>query len=139
MILIDTGPLVALCDARDSKHETAVDDLRQLAKAEFAVCDAIVGEACFHLPRRAQRQRLRAALDELDVVGFTGATDAGFRYDVFAWLLKYSDHEPDWADACIAVLCGNDRSLSVWTYDKEFHTTWRRPDGTRIPLAVTLR
>ena len=139
MILIDTGPLVAICDPRDAKHMIAVDDLRKLATAEFAICDAIVSEACFHLPGRAQRQRLRAALDKLDVVAFPGATDAGFRYDVFAWLLKYADHEPDWADACIAVLCGADRSLSVWTYDKEFHTTWRRPDGTRIPLAVTPR
>lgn len=139
MILIDTGPLVALCDVRDPKHETAVDNLQKLARAEFATCDAVVAEACFHLPRRAQRQRLRAVLDDLDVVAIPGATDAGFRYDVFAWLLKYADHEPDWADACIAVLCGGDRTLSVWTYDKEFHTTWRRPDGTRIPLAVTLR
>ena len=139
MILIDTGPLVALCDARDSKHKTAAGHLQKLANAEFAICDAIVGEACFHLPRRTQRQRLQAALDQLDVIGIPGATDVGFRHDVFQWLLKYADHEPDWADACIAVLCGSDRSLSVWTYDKEFHTTWRRPDGSRIPLAVPPR
>jgi len=139
VILVDTGPLVALCDARDSKHERAIDDLRRLAKAEFAVCDAVIGEACFHLPRRAQRQRLHAALDELDVVGCSSPIESDFRSDVFAWLLKYADREPDWADACIAVLCGNDRALSVWTYDKEFHTTWRRPDGTRIPLAVAPR
>jgi len=69
MILIDTGPLVALCDRRDSKHETAIGELEKLAKADFAICDAIVGEACFHLRRPAQRQRLRAALDQLNSIG----------------------------------------------------------------------
>ena len=35
-----------------------------------------------------------------------------------------------------AVLCGRDKALKVWTYDGEFRTTWRRPDGTAIPLAT---
>jgi predicted nucleic acid-binding protein len=55
---------------------------------------------------------------------------------VFHWLTKYAEHEPDWADACIAVLCGHDKRLKVWTYDREFRTTWRRLDGTVIPMAV---
>jgi predicted nucleic acid-binding protein len=139
VILIDTGPLVALCDERDSRYEIAIERLEELAKADLAICDAILGEACFHLPRRIQRQRLQTWLDEFDVVSLPADADASFRSDVFAWLLKYAEHEPDWADACIAVLCGIDRSLSVWTFDQEFHTIWRRPDGTRIPLAVTPR
>jgi predicted nucleic acid-binding protein len=139
VILIDTGPLVALCDARDSRHEMTVEHLEDLAKADFAICDAILGEALFHLPRRIQRQRLQAWLDEFEVIALPAVADATFRRDVFAWLFKYADHEPDWADACIAVLCGGDRSLSVWTFDNEFHTTWRRPDGTRIPLTTKHR
>ena len=76
-------------------------------------------------------------LDELRIVPLPGTDDAGFWFEVFAWLLKCADHEPDWADGCIAVLCGRDRTLKVWTYDREFRTTWRRPDGTAIPMAVT--
>ena len=67
MILIDTAPLVALCDARDAKHRTAVKQLASLGKEKFAVCDAVLTEACFHLPHRSQRQRLRALLDNLGV------------------------------------------------------------------------
>jgi hypothetical protein len=26
--------------------------------------------------------------------------------------------------------------IAVWTYDREFRTTWRRLDGRAIPLAV---
>jgi predicted nucleic acid-binding protein len=62
--------------------------------------------------------------------------ERAFWMEVLDWLAKDADHEPDWADACLAVLSGRDRKLKIWTYDREFQTTWRRPDGTAIPLAV---
>ena len=99
-------------------------------------CDAVLTEACFHLPHRSQRLRLHALLQELDVEPLPAVVDADFWSDAFAWLEKYSEHEPDWADACLAVLSGRDRQLRIWTYDREFRTTWRRPNGTVIPLAV---
>jgi hypothetical protein len=57
---------------------------------------------------------------------------------VFDWMEKYADHEPDWTDGCLAVLCGRDRSLKVWTCDTEFRSIWRRPDGSTVPLAVRI-
>ena len=136
MILVDTTPLVALCDARDAKHRTAARQLASLIPGDFVVCDAVLTEACFHLPYRNQRQRLRALLRDLRIHRPELASDDGFELDVLDWLVKYADHEPDWADGCLAVLAGRDRSATVWTYDREFRTTWRRPDGTVIPLAV---
>jgi predicted nucleic acid-binding protein len=136
MIVVDTGPLVALCDARDSKHRLAVQQLQALAAHEFATCDPVLTEACFHLSHQSQRQRLRALLRELDIEALPTMLDAGFWSESLEWLAKYADHEPDWADACLAVLSGHDRQLRIWTYDSEFRTTWRRPNGTRIPLAV---
>src|SRR5262245_12919973 len=135
-ILIDTTPLVAVCDARDEKHRVAVKQLESLSSNEFALCDAVLTEACFHLPHRGQRQRLRALLNALDVQPVHTTDATAFWFDVFEWLIKYADHEPDWADGCLAVLSGRDRDAVVWTYDREFHTTWRRPNGTVIPLAV---
>jgi predicted nucleic acid-binding protein len=135
-ILVDTTPLVALCDARDGKHTIAAKHLESLRSNEFAVCDAVLVEACFHLPYRNQRQRLRAFLDVLGAQPVPVANEAAFRLEVFEWLAKYADHEPDWADGCLAVLCGRDKHAKVWTYDREFRTTWRRPNGTAIPLAV---
>jgi len=137
MILIDTTPLVALCYARDSRHRTAMKHVQGLARTGLGTCDAVLVEACFHLPHRTQRQRLQAVLDELRIAPLPATHDPGLWLEVLAWLLKYADHEPDWADGSIAVLCGRDRALKVWTYDREFHTTWRRPDGTAIPMAVT--
>ena len=136
IILLDTTPLVALCDARDGKHAVAVKHLGSLSRSEFAVCDAVLTEACFHLPYRSQRQRLRAVLDDLGVQPVPVADESAFWLEVFDWLIKYADHEPDWADGCLAVLSGRDRDAKVWTYDREFRTIWRRPNGTPIPLAV---
>jgi len=136
VILIDTAPLVAVCDARDSKHRMALKHLESLAPDEFAVCDAVLTEACFHLPHRNQRQRLRALLRDLGVQPIPAMYEHDFFLEVLDWLAKYADHEPDWADACLAVLSGRDKNLKVWTYDREFRTTWRRPNGTVIPLAV---
>jgi predicted nucleic acid-binding protein len=135
MILVDTGPIVALCDPRDARHVDAVSHLGRLASRGLGLCDAVLAEACFHLPHRAQRQRLQSLMNALPVESLP-THDTGFRSDVFDWLIRYAEHEPDWADGCLAVLSGGDRTLKVWTYDREFHTTWRRPDGTAIPLAV---
>ncbi len=136
MILIDTTPLVALCDARDEKHRVAVKHLESLSSSGFAVCDAVLTGACFHLPYQSQRQRLRALLDDLGVQPVPAANDSAFWLEVFEWLTKYADHQPDWADGCLAVLSGRHRDARAWTYDREFRTTWRRPNGTVIPLAV---
>jgi hypothetical protein len=54
--------------------------------------------------------------------------------DVFAWAQRYAEHEPDLADAQLAVLCSRDASHRVWIYDKEFSTTWRLPNGKPIPV-----
>jgi len=136
VILVDTGPLVALCDARDAIHAAAVRHARTLAGGELAVLDAVILEACFHLPHTSQRHRLRALLRDLRMGSVPLDDERTFRVEVFDWLAKYEEHEPDWTDGCLAVLSGHDKTAKVWTYDREFRTTWRRPNGTMIPMAV---
>jgi len=134
-ILVDTGPLVALCDPRDAKHAVARRELTRLGALQLRTCDAVIAEACFHLPHRSQRQRLRAVLAEFDVGPAVSEGSHDLWMDVLEWMLRHADHEPDWADGCLAVMSGRDRKTRVWTYDREFQTVWRRPDGTAIPLA----
>ena len=138
MILVDTGPLVALSDSRDPHHKRAIDELRSTRRADLVVCEAVLVETCFHLPHPTQRRRLQAIIDEFDIRPVVIGDTHRFWLDVFEWLTKYAEHEPDWADACIAVLSGYHDRLKVWAYDREFKTTWRRPDGSSIPLAIKL-
>jgi predicted nucleic acid-binding protein len=136
VILVDTTPLVALCDPRDRLNRRALRDLDRLARELLVLCLPVLTEACFLLPRRPQRERLRRVITEFSVVAYQSHDEPGLWSDVFEWLLHYQDHDPDWADGYLAVVAGIERRARVWTYDREFRTTWRRPDGTRIPLAV---
>jgi predicted nucleic acid-binding protein len=137
LILIDANALVALVDKSDALHARAIADLRALERSQFATCEAVLAEACYHLPSRGERLRLRALLAAFDVVAIPATRNLEYLDAVFDWLAKYAEHEPDWADGCLAVLSGQEATARVWTYDREFRTTWRRPDGKRIRMAVS--
>lgn len=136
MILLNTAPIVALCDPRDRLNPTALRDLERLAGGSFVACAPILAETCFLLTRPDQRQRLRRFLADFSVAPYPAIEERALWDDVFEWLERYADHAPDWADGCLAVVAGRERRARVWTYDSEFRTTWRRLDGSRVPLAV---
>jgi len=137
VILLDTAPLVALCDPRDGLNRLALRDLDRVSRQPLVLCAPVLTEACFLLTREMQRERLRRILAELAVRAYRSEDEVRLWSDVFAWMARYREHEPDWADAYLAVVAGTDRRFKLWTYDREFRTTWRRPDGTAIPLVVT--
>jgi predicted nucleic acid-binding protein len=124
--------LVALVDEREDLHAKAVRDLQLPRKQPLALTSLVLGEACFLLPHAYQRRRLLFLLTGLAVAELE--LEPPWRDEVFAWLDKYQEHEPDLADAQLAVLCSRHAQARVWSYDVEFQTTWRRTDGRRIPL-----
>jgi predicted nucleic acid-binding protein len=136
VILLDTAPIVALCDPRDALNRRALRDVDRLSRGPFIVCTPVLTEACFLLPHRAQRERLQRFLVEFAVAPYRSDDEWRLWSDVFEWLRCYHDHDPDWADGYLVVVSGREGGSRVWTYDREFRTTWRRLDGTRIPLAV---
>jgi hypothetical protein len=62
--------------------------------------------------------------------------EASLWHDAMAWMARYAAHGPDWADAYLVVLCARDKRARVWTYDREFRTTWRKPDGGTDPDGI---
>ena len=136
MILLDTTPVVALCDPRDALNRRALGDLDRLAGESFVLPGPVLTEACFLLSYRSQRERLRRLCAELPAKPYRSEDEIELWSQVFDWLKRYEEHDPDWADGYLAVVAAKERRSRVWTYDREFRTTWRRPDGTRIPLAV---
>ncbi len=134
MILVDTGPLVALIDPRDGLHRRSRADLAKLTDPSFLVTVPVLTETFFHLVSRVARRKLRALLEELEVSvrEISGSTVAAS----MDWLDAYADHDPDFADAVTVVLSSEIEESLVWSYDREFRTTWRKPDGSSIPLAV---
>ncbi|HEX9638318.1 MAG TPA: type II toxin-antitoxin system VapC family toxin [Acidobacteriota bacterium] len=136
MILLDTAPLVALCDPRDRLNRRALRDLDRFSAGPFVLCMPNLTEACFLLAHAVERERLRSFLTEFSVAAYRSEDEIGLWLQIFDWLILYREHDPDWADGYLAVVSGVEVGWRVWTYDREFRTTWRRPDGTRIPLAL---
>ena len=134
MILVDTGALVALIDPRDRLHRRSRADLAKLTDPSLFVTMPVLTETFFHLCSGVARRRLRALLGELEVSvrEIAGSTLAAS----MDWLDAYADHEPDFADAVSVVLSSEIKGCLVWTYDREFRTTWRKPDGSAISLAL---
>lgn len=136
MILLDTGPLVALCDPRDALNGAAARQLRRLASQSLVACLPVLTEACALLPYAVQRRRLRRFLTDFAVVPYRVDDENALWLEVLDWLERYRDHEPDWADGYLAVVSGRESRARVWTFDREFRTIWRRPDGKPIPLVA---
>jgi hypothetical protein len=44
-----------------------------------------------------------------------------------------------WADGYLITTASQAPGAKVWTYDREFATTWRDLDGKRVPLLVDPR
>lgn len=137
MILLDTNVVVALLDPRESLHARARKDLARLEKRPLVLIPAVLTESLFHLDARHSRSALRAWLTDARVGMLALIEHEAQHAVVLDWLLRYADHTPDYADGCLAVLSGLLPKAKVWTYDAEFRTIWRRPDGSRIPLAAT--
>lgn len=139
MTLLDANVLVALVEPTDPLHDRATRDLTRAIRGRTpALLSINLAEAAFFLDQPWQRRRLRELLDELRIEPYPLTDDVALWSETFDWLAKYAEHSPDFADAVLAVLAGRDARIRVWTYDREFATIWRRPDGAHIPLAVRI-
>jgi predicted nucleic acid-binding protein len=136
VILLDTGPLVALCDPADALNGTAVRQLQRLARRPLVASLPVLVEACALLPHAVQRRRLRRFLTDFAVAAYRVEDEQALWLEVLDWLERYREHDPDWTDGYLAVVSGREIRARVWTFDREFRTIWRRPDGRPIPLAA---
>jgi predicted nucleic acid-binding protein len=132
VILVDTNVLVALVEERERLHAVAKRDLKRFARRELGVTTAVLTECAFLLSAKYLRHRLAFLLEQLAMV--TVELEPPWWKEVFDWLDRYAEHEPDFADAQLAVISGRNRTDRVWTYDREFRDIWRRPDGSKIPV-----
>lgn len=133
-VLVDTNVLIALVDRSDDLHARAAKDLTSLARSDLRVTSAVLSESAFALPRADQRGRLWLLLERLPISPLVIEDETALRRAVFAWMARYAEHVPDYADAELCVAVAHTKGRRIWTYDSEFKNVWRRPDGRRPPL-----
>lgn len=135
MIFVDSNVLVALVDPRDALRSKAAADLSALRVKPLLLTWPVLTES-LHFLKTAPA---RFALEKV-IAGFSlRLADERLTpsmQDVLTWMRRYADHRPDFTDAYLVNASLLDKGAKVWTYDSEFRTIWRRPDGSMVPMAV---
>lgn len=135
MILVDTGPLVALFDRKDAAHDRCARVLKNLEEP-LKTTIPVLTEA-FHMlgPGSAQSDRLR------DFVVRRGLSlwffNDGSLNRAFELMELYADHPMDLADASLVVAAEALGTRKVFTVDRRDFETYRVRRGHRnYPMEI---
>jgi predicted nucleic acid-binding protein len=129
VILVDTGPLIALFDPQDAQHTRCRDVLRTLQEPLFTTV-AVLTEA-FHMlsPGSYGADRLREFIRRGGLaVWFLDETSL---QRVFALMEQYADHPMDLADASLIVAAETLPTRKIFTIDRQDFATYRIRRGHR--------
>lgn len=129
MILIDTGPLVALFDPKDNQHGRCVDVLKTI-REPISTTVPVLTEA-FHMlqPGSVGSDRLRDFIENggLSVWFFDRTT----LRRAFELMESYADHPIDLADASLIAAAEALATRKVFTIDRSDFETYRVRRGHR--------
>lgn len=130
MILVDTGPLVALFDPLDSAHARCVDALSEIAEP-IATTVPVLTEA-FHLLRPGSK----GAANLRDFVTASGLRvlflDHSGLLRTFELMAQYDDTPMDLADASLVAVAEARNVGTIFTIDRKDFDIYRRRQGHRL-------
>lgn len=131
VILLDTGPWVALMSKADKHHAWAREQFAA-HPGPFFTCEAVVAETCFLLAR--------AGLDAGKALGLIerGVVQVGMNLEQQASAVRnlyqrYDNVPASLADACLIRLSELHEPCRVLTLDSDFHI-YRRHGRKAIPV-----
>lgn len=132
-IILDTGPLVAVLNLRDTYHNWAKAQFAEIAPPLLS-CEAVISEACFLL--RALPDGPRTVLALLN----HGIVEIPFRLaeevdPVLRLLTRYASVPMALADACLVRMAEQHAKGTVMTLDKDFHI-YRKQGRQVVPTIM---
>lgn len=123
MILVDTGPLVALFDPKDGQHQGCKAVLRTLREPLMTTIPVLTETFYLLSPESLGSTRLRefllrdgAAVWAMDRAGLARA---------FVLMEQYADHPMDLADASLIAAAEALRTRRIFTLDRRDFSTYR--------------
>ena len=132
-VLVDSGPIVALLDRRDTYHEWAKREIANLHEP-LLTCEAVISEVFFLLSRvRGGTSIFVALLRDGLVLASTNFSYRDQSVEILRHLQRYSDMPMSFADACLVRMSEIERDCIIFTTDRDF-LTYRRNRRQRIPL-----
>jgi predicted nucleic acid-binding protein len=129
MILVDTGPCVALFDPKDAEHERCRELLRKIREPLYITLPVLT--EAFHMlsPASIGSNRLR------DFIAQGGLSvlfmDSAELQRAFELMEQYADHPMDLADASLIVAAETLKTRKIFTIDRNDFTTYRIRRGHR--------
>jgi predicted nucleic acid-binding protein len=135
MILVDTNVILDLIHPDQRVNEKAREQAVRLRGQQLLLTWPVAQEVMNFVKAPRFIDRLHLLLDALGVK-WVEATTPDLWDKAVAWMRRYAEHNPDFADAYLCVLSGTNKRYKVWSNDAEFRTKWRRPDGSAVPIAV---
>ncbi|HCK85394.1 MAG TPA: hypothetical protein DHW63_12995 [Hyphomonadaceae bacterium] len=135
MIVVDTGPLVALFEPRDNLHAVCRERLRAL-RAPLITTLPVLTEA-FHIlsPEAQGSQQLRAFIERGGMgVHFSAEAELTRAFELME---DYRDHPMDLADASVVAAAEAIGTRKVFTVDRNDFETYRVRRGHRhYPIEI---
>ena len=135
MILVDTGPLVALFDPQDAYHRRCAKTLHGIREPIWTTVPVLT--EAFHMlrPDSVGSDRLQDFIDGRGLgVWFL---DAPLLTRAFELMERYADHPMDLADASLMVACEALGTRKVFTVDRSDFATYRVRRGHRhYPMEI---
>jgi predicted nucleic acid-binding protein len=132
-IILDTGPLVALLNRRDTYHDWSKAQFSEI-EPPLLSCEAVISEACFLL--RGLPGGPRTALDLVN----RGVVEIPFHLDeeadpVMRLLTRYASVPMALADACLVRIAEQYARSTVITLDNDFHI-YRKQGRQVVPTIM---
>jgi predicted nucleic acid-binding protein len=129
MILVDTGPLVALFDPQDAQHERCVEALREIREPIMTTVPVLT--EAFHMlgPASIGADRLRDFIEGGGMSVWFFERSSLTR--AFELMESYSDHPMDLADASLVSAAEALNAKRVFTIDRSDFQAYRVRRGHR--------
>ncbi|HEV8317552.1 MAG TPA: PIN domain-containing protein [Vicinamibacterales bacterium] len=132
-VVLDTGPLVALLDARDRHHKWSVAQWADI-EPPLLTCESVISEACFLLDQTSAGSAAVFEMLVRKVVALSFHLDEQLK-EVQALRRKYSDVPMSVADASLVRMAEQFSRSAVLTLDGDFKV-YRKHGRYVIPLIL---
>lgn len=132
-IIVDTGPLVALLDRTESRHEWAKSFVGGLRRP-MLTCDAVISETMFLLKRGGNDPTMALGLIERGVIASTYGVQ-GEAPQLVALMERYQNVPMSLADACLVRMAEIHEGAQILTMDSDF-AVYRKFERQPIPVIM---
>ena len=134
VVLLDTGPIVALLHNGDSQHTQCVEEAKRLKKRQLLTTWPVLTEAAWLLrarPKAVGELLTSVARGSFQVAELEPIAAASW---IAAFFNRYHDREPQLADASLLYIAERDEIETVFTLDERDFIVYRTNSGKALKL-----